>query len=1146
MFRRLSRTKKDDDDVIVIVDHEDNEEEEEVYEKNQDDAENSYAEDPNLTSDYVVEYIEDEGLEQVFPDDTGGNDDNQVSEHNHGSPSKKKRRSKSKKKKKKSKKNKKKKKDKGAISDKEDNSENEQQADDGPLITDDEMGDQFSNEGRPEHYDDLLTAAKYMSNDTLDRMVEERSRYSRYTAADDDDVNQLRGDDKYTTGASQSQGYGDNDDESDPARWRSWDAEDAEDKAFDNIADSSMKNKPATPPARLRRARGQEDSPSSGKKSLRDRKLGAVSDENVDESRTPFARSFSDTSSLTDPLNPKKLYEKKLLEQLQNLKAGEDGEIMKQPVVPPEFVETHKKGLETLNDLVEEEAKLRSMLRKTKSTHDEIERAGEGEPSALDKVEEIEEQKREIEDQEPELYEQRKQQKKRSSAPHPQSSREEQILSAKPLTKQKSKKSSIPRIRMSLSPVIFGGNKGAEEDDADDGGDEYEQIKPQRLQSKSDASRRQTALGQDKHGSQRSNINSADEREAEVDAQDGTDGKNNELNEKGGSDGSMERSKSQAPLVSDTTSNEKSKRTNRWPSRTKKNNRNSALQILSPMFASRKPPKAPFTSSAPENSKRKEANLARNEDGEGEEKEQMKDSTIVSSSKRTSRDEGETRKGSGYENLSQDVEQEKDIVQSHSSGGSANSKTGRGQAAEKLKSNSQHKSSSSPLTLQSPSTIVATRSLNMASKRGVPAPLVTTVTSSEDNYHEMGQEEKSVKSNGSGQSFAANNNIVNSQVTKVTEDDSASTIPARNSIAPGDQVAPGTGTQLTSDQQPGKTTISNADIKMMYTKSLVAATDSFNSSQISTAKNGSLEQTTPKYRLASAREDKELTARKPISPERRYELQPAELDEFVIPVTIQDDTPLVQCLKFYNLKTAASVAGVLISATDCRRSNNATHEEYEMRMLGQGSASISEKRKITANTPKVEVVLQPNPALQLAKSNDEDRLNRTVASEDSTQDAPEIAPAKSYVREVTGLRFQLEQNWEEKRAEQSALLLAKKLASENMSITSIEIPTMDTGKSLIASHSSDDSDVDNGAPATDAREATNETREVNEAVPEVVPPVNTTSMIDTGKPELAEVEKHEDSGKGISKGVKKGRRSLFPLFGRKIRFDDSQNRVLTE
>ncbi|KAL7577850.1 hypothetical protein ACA910_010597 [Epithemia clementina (nom. ined.)] len=292
-----------------------------------------------------------------------------------------------------------------------------------------------------------------------------------------------------------------------------------------------------------------------------------------------------------------------------------------------------------------------------------------------------------------------------------------------------------------------------------------------------------------------------------------------------------------------------------------------------------------------------------------------------------------------------------------------------------------------------------------------------------------------------------------------------------------------------SGRPPTPGQLSQADVKMMYTKSLVSGTEDSVPSQ---ENSGSpvpeqdwdeeafpvSEQSTNNHKNYLDRNKKEANPELDIAKKHVEDHQPAELDEFAIPVVVQDEAPLVQCLKFYNLNTAATVARVFISATDCR-SNKATHESYEMRMLGPLSADEIHGRHNekfhSQQSPKVEVVLDEGRDLAQKQFPSSASYSASVKSQksqksalvgpkqilqeiddedDTTQEAPDIGHSKSYVREITGMRFHLDEDWEAQEQEKAIRRAKKKAAEQAMSIKMIEIPIAKANISIGTSETS--------------------------------------------------------------------------------------------
>uniref|UniRef100_A0A7S3DS23 Uncharacterized protein n=1 Tax=Entomoneis paludosa TaxID=265537 RepID=A0A7S3DS23_9STRA len=345
--------------------------------------------------------------------------------------------------------------------------------------------------------------------------------------------------------------------------------------------------------------------------------------------------------------------------------------------------------------------------------------------------------------------------------------------------------------------------------------------------------------------------------------------------------------------------------------------------------------------------------------------------------------------------------------------------------------------------------------------------------------------------------------------------------------------------------------VSEQEMKVMYTKSLVSNLDSVASSQqsapdtkkpeLSTEKTEKTRSPSPKRTdrhsaqtkkaespkrtdrqspdakkaakklvLETSKTEKAESPKKvyekPISPRAERQLSPkasqqlVELDEFSVPVEVPDESVLVQCLKFYDLKTAAKIAGVMISATDCR-TDRTTHESFEVQMLGQGTKDDVENQRLrekyaqSAASPKVETVLEAarNDAeapVNIVAHGDETKSAGVLSKvshkantrqrhaiiepeeeeehDDSTKSAPVLAPSRSRVREVTTMHLHLDQDWEAQEKRKATQRAKRLAAAENMSITSIEIPTSKTARSAETCDTSDSSsaDVEIATPAT--------------------------------------------------------------------------------
>ena len=278
----------------------------------------------------------------------------------------------------------------------------------------------------------------------------------------------------------------------------------------------------------------------------------------------------------------------------------------------------------------------------------------------------------------------------------------------------------------------------------------------------------------------------------------------------------------------------------------------------------------------------------------------------------------------------------------------------------------------------------------------------------------------------------------------------------------------------------------------MHTKSLVDSSTLSSIPSEPTAREGppSLNYSPKRGRSPRAPTSPRTRAERSLSP--RQSQQPAELDEYAIPTQVQEESALVQCLNFYNFSSAAKVAGVLISATDCR-SGLPTYESFEVQMLG-AEKSKSDKKESTQSevglvkdpaivSPKVEMVLELDqqsvqkeenhspPGVNVVPLGSE-ALAETVAPEnletvpvvsedhsDSTQSAPELGRTRSHVREVSGMRLHLdgESDGNDHKTTQSR---QRPKVSSDVSVTSIQFKAKQ--QAVLLDDDSDGSSTDIG------------------------------------------------------------------------------------
>ena len=335
--------------------------------------------------------------------------------------------------------------------------------------------------------------------------------------------------------------------------------------------------------------------------------------------------------------------------------------------------------------------------------------------------------------------------------------------------------------------------------------------------------------------------------------------------------------------------------------------------------------------------------------------------------------------------------------------------------------------------------------------------------------------------------------------------------------------------------------LSQADVKMMYGKSLVSGTEDSMNSQAQKSDDDDLTEddfleSNRSYSKNNSQVQKQVEAH-----------LPTELDEFAgtnnNAVAIPDEPPLVQCLKFYNLASAAAVAGVLISATDCRgprpvtNDANGNHKNANsMRAMGSRDEIETHRDQYNSTSPKVEVMLSDDPGSDPSNTNNNNTAKgqsrglvgnnqnmmgnlREAVSEDVTEEAPDIGRAKSYVKEITGMRFHLDEDWEAKKQEAAIKRAQRKAAEHAVSITTIEIPT----STVKASNTSDTSSSDSRDPAEEGQVDSNNNEEGDKC--------NTTeeNVTDTN----AEASKAEEEAQQKGSTKRKERKGIFSVFGRR-------------
>ena len=336
--------------------------------------------------------------------------------------------------------------------------------------------------------------------------------------------------------------------------------------------------------------------------------------------------------------------------------------------------------------------------------------------------------------------------------------------------------------------------------------------------------------------------------------------------------------------------------------------------------------------------------------------------------------------------------------------------------------------------------------------------------------------------------------------------------------------------------------LSQADVKMMYGKSLVSGTEDSMNSQAQKSDDDDLTEddfleSNRSYSKNNSQVQKQVEAH-----------LPTELDEFAgannNAVAIPDEPPLVQCLKFYNLASAAAVAGVLISATDCRGPRPVTNDAHgnhknanSMRAMGSRDEIETHRDQYNSTSPKVEVMLSDDPGSDPSNTNNNNTMTegqsrgfvgnnhnmmgnlREAVSEDVTEEAPDIGRAKSYVKEITGMRFHLDEDWEAKKQEAAIKRAQRKAAEHAVSITTIEIPT----STVKASNTSDTSSSDSRDPAEEGQVDSNNNEEGDKC--------NTTEENATDTNAEASKAEEEAQQKGSTK--RKERRGIFSVFGRR-------------
>lgn len=158
--------------------------------------------------------------------------------------------------------------------------------------------------------------------------------------------------------------------------------------------------------------------------------------------------------------------------------------------------------------------------------------------------------------------------------------------------------------------------------------------------------------------------------------------------------------------------------------------------------------------------------------------------------------------------------------------------------------------------------------------------------------------------------------------------------------------------------------------------------------------------------------------------------RPVELDEYSV---LKEEEPtnephLVQCLRFYYCGAAAHLVA------ECKKPTVTTQP-----------ATDDARNEPTFPNPQVELILEENIEDE-PESAGITAEEEKGTSKDVVEEAPDITLGKthSFVREVTDFQLQLDEDSEEKRRSDAIQRAEDRALNECLSITTIEIPQIDT------------------------------------------------------------------------------------------------------
>ena len=230
--------------------------------------------------------------------------------------------------------------------------------------------------------------------------------------------------------------------------------------------------------------------------------------------------------------------------------------------------------------------------------------------------------------------------------------------------------------------------------------------------------------------------------------------------------------------------------------------------------------------------------------------------------------------------------------------------------------------------------------------------------------------------------------------------------------------------------------------------------------------------TSTRSATSPSRRQRQSTRPKLQALELRRPSTPTELDEYSVSIDVSqlESAPLVHCLRFYSCDAAAGVADTFFKITDCN-SNFAKKDaiDYDSSDLVVNDAKYLIEDEI--NAPKTKEIihayknrLECKKRSKFTKTKVRDLYRPASPPSPPLVEAPELslAATPSIVREVTGLRLQLDDSLDAERSSHFRIQPTS-TADSALSVTSISF--LNSGRSSL--YSSDEDEDDDGSYDSD-------------------------------------------------------------------------------